>query len=276
MQKISLRLVRIALSTTVLMSLLPAIAQTAHAGSAKAAQSLKDCNNCPEMVIIPAGNFDMGSNDGAMNEKPVRRVDVPAFAMAKTEVTQGQWRAIMGSNPSFFKNCNNCPVESVSWDDAQAFVRKLSEKTGQTYRLPSEAEWEYAARAGSTTQYWWGNVASRNHMNYGMDQCCRGHAKGRDRWKGSAPVAQFPANPFGLHDMNGNVWEWTENCYHDSGASVNDGSQSSGADCGKRMLRGGSWDGAPRHTRAAYRVGYPSSDRVSVVGFRPVRIIEPY
>ena len=123
LQQVFLHLVRIALSVAALMSLLPVIAQTAHAGSAKAAQSLKDCNNCPEMVIIPAGNFDMGSNDGAMNEKPVRRVDVPAFAMAKTEVTQGQWRAIMGSNPSFFKNCNNCPVESVSWDDAQAFVR---------------------------------------------------------------------------------------------------------------------------------------------------------
>lgn len=275
MQNTSLNLVRIALFASALMSLLPAIVQTAHAGSAQAVQTLKDCNDCPEMVIIPAGSFDMGSNDGEANEKPVRRVEVPAFAMAKTEITQRQWRAIMGSNPSFFKNCDKCPVENVNWDDAQAFVRALSEKTGKTYRLPNEAEWEYAARAGSSTQYWWGNAASRSHMNYGTDRCCRGHAKGRDRWKEIAPVAQFPANPFGLHDMNGNVWEWTETCSHDSGAYVNISSPSSGADCGKRMLRGGSWDGSPRFTRTAYRVSYPSSDRVSVVGFRPVRVIEP-
>jgi len=119
-----------------------------------AGQTFKDCVDCPEMVVIPAGSFEMGSKDRDSDEKPVRRVNINGFAMGKTEVTQRQWRALMGSNPSRFSGCGpDCPVEQVSWNDAQDYVRKLSQQTGKTYRLPSEAEWEYACRAGGSQTY---------------------------------------------------------------------------------------------------------------------------
>ena len=123
----------------------------------------RDCQEayCPEMVVIPGGSFKMGSDDGDADEKPPHSVSVRQFAMGKYEVTQGQWRAVMGNNPSEFRNCgDNCPVEQVSWEDIQQFLKKLNQKTGKQYRLPSEAEWEYAARAGTTTKYWWGDKAS--------------------------------------------------------------------------------------------------------------------
>ena len=114
---------------------------------------IKDCDVCPELVEIPAGSFEMGSNDGNADEKPVHRVNVASFLLGKTEVTQGQWMALMGNNPSRFSQCgDDCPVEQVSWEDAQAYVRKLNERTGKRYRLPSEAAWEYAARAGTKTK----------------------------------------------------------------------------------------------------------------------------
>jgi formylglycine-generating enzyme required for sulfatase activity len=160
-------------------------------------------------VTIPAGSFMMGDAKSPWrDEKPVHQVTVASFALGQTEITQGQWRALMGNNPSRFKDCgDNCPVERVSWHDAQAYVKKLSEYTGQHYRLPSEAEWEYAARAGTRTAYPWGEQASHEQANYGKDTCCAGLALGRDKWVNTAPVASFPANAFGLHDMHGNVWE---------------------------------------------------------------------
>jgi len=131
----------------------------------------------PEMVAIPAGSLDMGSHDGDSDEEPVHRVNVPAFAMSKTEVTQGQWRAVMGGNPSHFKACgDDCPVENVSWNDVQAFIRRLNALTGQRYRLPSEAEWEYAARAGTTTKYPWGDEIGRDNANC---EGCGGQWDGR-------------------------------------------------------------------------------------------------
>src|SRR5208283_145707 len=126
---------------------LAGIAQAA-ANNPQEGTTFRDCPDCPEMVVIPAGSFDMGSSKG--NEQPVHRVTITkAFLMGKTEVTQGQWRAIMNNNPSSFNNCgDNCPVEIVSWDEVQEFIEKLNAKTGKQYRLPSEAEWEYACRAG--------------------------------------------------------------------------------------------------------------------------------
>jgi uncharacterized caspase-like protein len=151
----------------------PAAAGGATGGAVVGAgQTFKDCTECPDMVVIPGGRFLMGSpaseTDRSASEGPQRWVDVPRFAMGKFEVTQRQWEAVMGSNPSRFRNCGpDCPVENVSWNDAQEYVRRLSQRTGQNYRLPSEAEWEYAARAGTTTAYHWGDAFDAGRLNRG-------------------------------------------------------------------------------------------------------------
>jgi formylglycine-generating enzyme required for sulfatase activity len=179
----------------------------------------------------------------------------------------------MGSNPSTFTSCGSeCPVEEVSWDDIQGFIQKLNAKTGQKYRLPSESEWEYAARGGTTTEYPWGNNASHDYANYGTDDCCEGKAEGRDQWVNTAPVGKFPANGFGLHDMHGNVWEWTQDCYHDSyKGAPQDGSAWESDSCAKRVLRGGGWLNRPASLRSAIRVRSSASDRSSNLGFRLVQ-----
>jgi formylglycine-generating enzyme required for sulfatase activity len=232
-----------------------------------------DCANCPEMVTIPEGSFEMGSNAGNASEMPVHRVTITrAFAMGKTEVTQGQWKALMGNNPSGFGDCgDNCPVENVSWDDAQKFIQKLNAKTGKQYRLPSEAEWEYAARAGNTTAFPWGEQASHEYANYGADECCKGFSLGRDQWVNTSPAGSFPANAFGLYDMIGNVWEWTEDSYHDdyTGAPV-DGSAWRD-DSANRVLRGGSWYFKPQRT--AYRGRNLPTYRYHNFGFRLARTL---
>jgi formylglycine-generating enzyme required for sulfatase activity len=235
----------------------------------------KDCADCPELVVIASGSFSMGSNDYD-DEKPIHRVNIKAFAMGKTEVTQAQWLAVMGSNPSSFKECGpTCPVEQVSWDDAQQFIQRLNAKTGQRYRLPSEAEWEYAARAGTSTKYWWGDQASHEYANYGKDDCCGGLAQGRDKWVNTAPPAQFPANAFGLHDMHGNVWEWVEDCWHTSYTSApSDGSAwTSNCSSTSRVLRGGSWDDYPRYLRSAVRNDDSPAFRSNIIGLRVARTL---
>ena len=237
-------------------------------------KTFKDCADCPEMVIVPAGRFKMGSNDGASDEKPVHEVTIGrAFAVGKYEVTQAQWRAVMGSDPSKFKG-DNLPVEQVSWDDAQDFLRKLSAKTGKQYRLLSEAEWEYAARAGTTTKYAWGNGASHDHANYGKDECCGGLASGRDRWEDTSPAGSFQGNAFGLHDMHGNVWEWVEDCWN---KTYDDGPHTEAArttgNCTRRVLRGGSWINMPWYLRAADRLWSGATGRSDVVGFRIARTL---
>jgi formylglycine-generating enzyme required for sulfatase activity len=235
-------------------------------GATVAGKSFKDCDDCPEMVVIPAGSSDMGSNDGGDNEKPAHRVTIAqSFAMGRTEVTQGQWKAVMGDNPSRFGSCgDDCPVEMVSWKDAQAFVLKLSDKTGKQYRLPSEAEWEYACRAGGAHLYcggddpdsvsWYGGLA-RPPGNSG---------------KTTNPVATRQPNAFGLYDMSGNVWEWVEDGYHENyiGAPT-DGSVWQG-DGALRVLRGGSWSYLQR---AAKRGGSEASYRFGTIGFRLARTL---
>jgi formylglycine-generating enzyme required for sulfatase activity len=220
----------------------------------------KDCAQCPEMVVVPAGRFLMGSPVSEVgrlqDEGPQRWVDVPRFALSKFEVTQGEWLAVMGGNPSIGIGCGlNCPVENVSWNDAQEYVRRLSQRTGQNYRLPAEAEWEYAARAGSTTAYPWGERASRDHANYGTDACCSGRAEGRDHWVETAPVGQFLFNAFGLHDMHGNVWEWVQDVWHDNyvGAPTDSTAWMEGEEQSRRVVRGGAWGSSPQGLRSANR-----------------------
>jgi formylglycine-generating enzyme required for sulfatase activity len=229
----------------------------------------RDCPDCPEMVLIPHGSFDMGSNNDDWSEKPAHRVSiVKPFALGKTEVTQRQWKAIMGNNPSRFSECgDDCPVEKVSWYDIQEFIRKLNASTGKQYRLPTEAEWEYACRAGEQQQYCGSddiNLVAWYDKNSGAGMFSKGHTH---------PVAKKQANPFGLYDMNGNVWEWMEDSYHESyDKAPSDGSQWAG-DGATRVLRGGSWNSNPRGTRVTFRGGVEPSTRYNDIGFRLARML---
>lgn len=243
----------------------------------KPAQLFKDCTDCPEMIVIPAGSFEMGSN--ATKGNPIHRVTLSrAFAMGKTEVTQAQWFSVMGNNPSYFNKCGGtCPVETVSWNDAQTFIQKLNAKTGKQYRLPSEAEWEYAARAGSSTDYPWGPLASHEYANYSNRELSniptRTSSQERDRWNGTAPVGSFPANTFGLHDMIGNVWEWIEDTYHANyDGAPSDGSVWQG-DGKMRVHRGGSWNSLSKNMRVSIHDGNEPELLDSDVGFRIVRML---
>ena len=232
----------------------------------KLGPAFKDCNECPEMVTIPAGSFFMGSEDvdslGQKNEKPQHRVQVQSFALGKYEVTQEEWKAVMGANPSYFKG-TKLPVENVSWDDAQLFVKKLSQKTGKNYRLPSEAEWEYVARGGSSTLYPWGNDASELSDYAWFSQNARAV---------TLLVGLKKPNSFGIYDMSGNVWEWTQDCWNESyiGAPA-DGSTWTTGDCSRRVVRGGSWANSPRNVRTASRDRYFATIRDNVGGFRVAR-----
>ena len=229
----------------------------------RAGQVIKDCADCPEMVVLPAGSFDMGSNENA-DEQPVHRVNVPGFLIGKTEVTQGQWKALMGSNPSWFSQCgDDCPAERVGWNEAQEFAQRLSHKTGKQYRLPSEAEGEYAARAGSNAKWSFGD----NENQLGDYAWYRDNSQNKTR-----RVAQKRPNAFGLYDMHGNVWEWTQDCWHANytGAPA-DGSAWTTGCSGTRGLRGGSfsskglpWSSGPAHLRSAYRLMHV----FDVFGFR--------
>ena len=219
----------------------------------------KDCSDCPEMVVIPAGSFDMGGTGS--DEQPVHRVTLRSFSMGKTEVAQGQWRAVMGGNPSRFSNCgDSCPVENVSWEDVKQFVSRLSAKTGKTYRLPSEAEWEYACRAGGREEYCGGGSVDSVAWHYG------------NSGQSTRPVAGKRPNAWGLHDMSGNVWEWTEDCWNGSyNGAPNDGSAWTAGNCSRRVVRGGSGLSSPRLLRAANRDGDSAADRYGIGGFRVAR-----
>ena len=208
----------------------------------------------------PASEAGRDSDEG-----PQRRVNIARFELGKTEVTQGQWKAVMGSNPSHFAACGDeCPVENVSWTDAQAFIRKLNEVSGRRYRLPSEAEWEYAARAGSAARFSFGDDESQ----LGSHAWFNGNAGGKTQ-----PVGRKQANAFGLHDMHGNVWEWVEDVWHDNyqGAPMDGTVWTQGGDQARRVLRGGSWGGNPQFLRSAIRNWGTPLDRNSGTGFRIAR-----
>lgn len=236
----------------------------------------KDCDVCPEVVQIPAGSFTMGSAAGLSIERPAHQVTVASFYMGRMEVTQAQWTFVMGSTPSANAICGaNCPVEMVSWDEVQQYLQKLSALTGKKYRLPSEAEWEYAARAGTTTAYWWGDTASHAHANYGREECCEGLAQGPDLWTSTAPVGSFTANAFGLFDMLGNVAEWTEDFFHKSYAfAPYDGRAWLDDDLRfqyGRVVRGGAWNSDAEGIRSAKRSLAITVDPADSIGFRVAR-----
>jgi formylglycine-generating enzyme required for sulfatase activity len=214
------------------------------------------------MVVVPAGSFEMGGT-GPMDGHPVHHVTLARpFAIGKTEVTQGQWRAMMGNNPSKFSGCGDaCPVEQVSWNEAREFIQKLNAKTGKTYRLPSEAEWEYACRGGESHAYC-GSESEDDVAWYRDNSRAKTH-----------PAAQKQANAFGLYDIGGNVAEWVEDNYHETydGAPV-DGSAWLGEDP-HRVLRGSSWGGRPQSSGVAKRGRYDQALRGMGFGFRLVRVL---
>ena len=247
-----------------------------------AGEVFRDCAECPEMVIVPAGSFTMGSpasEEGHTgDEGPQRRVTISQpFAVGKYEVTFSEWDACVSAG-----GCNghrpddegwgrgSRPVIHVSWNDAKSHVAWLSRKTGKQYRLLTEAEWEYAARAGTRTKYYWGDSIDRNRAN--CDGC-------GSRWddKRTAPVGSFGANGFGLHDVHGNVWEWVEDCWHDgyAGAPSDGSAWTKGGACGWRVMRSGSWVSYPRDLRSANRFRYDTGLRVNSVGFRVARTLTP-
>jgi formylglycine-generating enzyme required for sulfatase activity len=209
-----------------------------------------------EMVLIPAGSFEMGSlpseNNRKLNEGPQHTVKVSTFFMSKFAVTQEQYQQVMGNNPSRFNGMKR-PVENVSWNDAVEFCKGLSQKTGRTHRLPSEAEWEYACRAGTATPFHLGETIATDLANYNGDYTYASAPKGINQEQ-TTEVGTFPPNAFGLYDMHGNVWEWCEDTWHDNyiGAPT-DGSPWIN-DIDKRyLLRGGSWFDSPDICRSANR-----------------------
>ena len=230
----------------------------------------------PEMVVIPAGRFRMGclSNDDACygDEMPVHDVTIPVpFALSVHEVTFEDYDRFMPQNEVNDQGWGRSrrPVIDVSWDQAQDYVEWLSLETGATYRLPSEAEWEYAARAGTGTKYSWGNEIGANRANCDNDHC-------GDQWKHTAPVGSFPPNGFGLYDMHGNVWEWVEDCWNGSYAGApSDGVAWVSGDCAERVLRGGSWSSYPGALRAAFRLRNSTGVRLNLNGFRVARTLTP-
>ena len=267
---------------------------TAHAQDWTAGESFSDALSSggqgPEMVVIPAGSFRMGcvtssrfldlACDDNFDQLPVHEVRIPQpFGLSKYEVTVADWEICVtagGCNgyrpedPGFHRGNirERSPVVNVSWDHAQAYVTWLSEETGETYRLPSEAEWEYAVRAGTTTIFSWGNEVGEGRANCSENSC-------GDNWRNTAPVGSFPANAFGLHDMHGNVFEWVEDCWNDNytGAPT-DGSAWLSGDCSESVARGGSWNSPRWGVRSAYRFGR-NGVRGDLVGFRVVRTLDP-
>ncbi|WP_254444632.1 SUMF1/EgtB/PvdO family nonheme iron enzyme [Anabaena sp. UHCC 0187] len=225
-----------------------------------------------EMVQIPAGSFKMGSPPDETgrqeSEGPQRIVNLSAFFMGKFEVTQEQYQQIMRKNPSGFPGKKR-PVEKVSWYDAIEFCKKLSQKTGRTYRLPSEAEWEYACRAGETMPFYFGETITTDLVNYDGDYNYGDAPKGENRGE-TTNVGSFPPNAFGLYDMHGNVWEWCQDDWHDNYTNApNDGSVWTSQSGNRKLLRGGSWNDSPVFCRSAARSNHHLVVSLNV-GFRVV------
>jgi len=295
---------------------MPAQAQAARKGTAiktthpaKSGKTFRNCRGCPRMVVIYSAGFNMGSpesEDGrGDDEGPVHSVKIAAFAIGKTEITRGQfaifvkktrygtgdkcWTLEKGKfeqrkgswrEPGFPQNDND-PAVCINWNDAQAYAKWLSRKTGRKYRLPTEAEWEYAARGDTDTARYWGNNPDEAcaYAN-GADKTAQAQIQGATSWSVhgctdgfayTAPVGHFKPNAFGLYDMLGNVWEWTGDIYHVNyqGAPIDGSAWQGGGD--KRLLRGGSWNNSPRDMRAAVRYKSDPGLRFSSFGFRVVR-----
>jgi formylglycine-generating enzyme required for sulfatase activity len=294
-------------------SLLLLAASQAHSQTRAAGSALRDCaGTCPEMVSIPPGSFTMGSPDSEAGRYDVEGPQVQvtigySFLIGKYDVTRSQYAEFVAEtqrpdpadcdtlnasgrfdttpganwhNPGFAQTGSD-PVVCVSWEDATAYAAWLSQKTGHTYRLPSEAEFEYAARAGTTTPRYIGTTDAElcRYYNLGDLDYSAAHPQDNeidnachDGYSYTSPVGSFPPNPFGLYDMLGNVLQWTEDCWnpnHD-GAPTNGSAQMSGT-CGRRVWRGGCWIDDGKYIRAAYRNGGTITDRQTHMGFRVVR-----
>ena len=285
----------------------------------RAGQKIKDCADCPEMVVIPSGNFTMGSSAAeqalansaglAANftspENPQHRVNIRSFAAGRYAISKGEfatfvrakgyqteaergdgcfawngkeWKQDAAYNwrNVGFAQADNHPVVCVSWNDAQAYIAWLNQSSGQTYRLLSEAEREYAARGGSQSAFWWGDSINTAQANYhGTSPSYNGSPKGEWR-EATVPVNSFSPNPFGLYNVHGNVWEWVQDCWHGNytGAPT-DGSAWTTAclDSNYRVLRGGSWGSGPAYLRSANRFGYAPDNRDSGSGLRLARTL---
>jgi formylglycine-generating enzyme required for sulfatase activity len=226
-----------------------------------------------EMVAIPGGTFTMGSptteEERESHEGPQHQVTVKPFYLGKFEVTQAQYQAIMGNNPSSFKGAN-LPVEQVSWNDAVKFCQRLSQKTGRTYRLPSEAEWEYAARAGTSTAFCFGETITTDLANYNGSSSYGSAPKGQNRQE-TTDVGSFPPNNFGLYDLHGNVWEWCQDTFQENynGAPADGSARTDkNGDRSPTVLRGGSWYDGSEDSRSAARYGDNPDKRDDDFGFR--------
>ncbi len=228
--------------------------------------SLRDCQGCPELVRLPGGSFRMGSNEDP-SEAPVHSVRVQPFALGRFPVTVGEWNQCVAANActSPLDGDAMAPARNLSWTDAQQYVAWLSKSTGQNYRLPTEAEWEYAARAGTGSRYWWGDKIVPKMAN------CKGCGEPYDP-RQPALVSSSPANPLGLHGLAGGVAQWVADCWHPNyqGAPA-DGSAWSEANCRERVLRGGSWRNDASYARSASRAYYDSGVRYPAHGFRVAR-----
>ncbi len=261
----------------------PGVLSAAEEQALKPKDVFRECVDCPAMVVLPAGTFTMGSPDNEPGRFPDEgpqhdvRIAKP-FAVGKFDVTKDEFAAFVREtnydagadwkNPGFTQTDSD-PVVDVSWNDAKAYVAWLSKPTGVTYRLLSESEWEYSARAGTTTAYFWGASVGKNNAN--CDGC-------GSRWddKQTSPAGSFAPNAFGLYDMSGNAWQWVEDCYRDSyQAAPSDGSPMVSGECGQRVLRGGSWDDVPGYLRAANRLRGNPDNRNGITGFRVARTLNP-
>lgn len=258
-------------------------------GDTRADEVFRDCDVCPDMLPIPTGEVSINVTTERLTRYlvraglyagPQRHVTIGrAFALGRTEVTFAQWDACVadggcdGLKPSDEGwGRGDHPVIHVSWNNAQAYVRWLSQKTGQTYRLPTEAEWEYAARAGARTLYPWGQQPDHDRASFGEDACCVGVTEGKDVWPNTSPAGSFPPNAFGLHDMNGNVYEWVQDCFdYNLPTGRFDQSTVNAEDCENRAMRGGAWYSDPYRITSIYRGFNPPDYHDAVIGFRVAR-----
>ena len=268
----------VAMRPYMLAQVRPYVLTTAAERVLKPGNSFKECaEDCPEMVVMPLGEATIGAPDNEKgrytSEGPLHKVVfAKPFAVSKFEVTFDEWDACVSvggcarANDFGLRQRRN-PVIFVSWNDAQQYVAWLSKMTGQTYRLLSEAEWEYAARAGTATAYSWGDEIGNGRAN------CDGCGSQWDA-KRPAPVGSFAANQFGLYDVHGNVWEWVEDCYASGYMAAHaDGSAWISKDCTQRVIRGGSWINIPRLVRAASRSSNAPDFRDYDLGFRVGRTL---
>ena len=256
----------------------PPIAEPKQAArpSTDKAEGKRDCPACPEMLVVPAGTFTMGENRGDRSEKPAHKISIKRpFAIGKYEVTTGQWNECVKAGACSGKaektgSAEKSPVKDISWNDAQDYVRWLSQITKQEYRLPTEAEWEYSARANTQTRFWWGDKVGTGNANC---KDCGG------KWDRSAPteVDAYPPNPFGVYGTNGGVWEWVADCWHKSyHGAPKDGSSWDKPDCRENVIRGGSWRNDASYIHSASRFKYDSNVRYLLNGFRVAKTLKEH